>query len=346
MSRLAAVLASALAVGCGAPAEAPTPERPVAYEGGARVTATPIPLDPRDPKRVRVGALTYAGGAVLTATGTSRFGGLSDLMVLPALKGPQTVYAITDEGDLLTFDWLDGLTASRTTTLSVRPLPDDDGRPLTGKARSDAEDMAFDTDAAEAERWSLLVSFEREHRVRRFTPPETPSRSQAVATPGLPRLPENDGLEGLAVLFTAPERTLVLGAQDGRVWFCGIDGRAPCRLALKEPPKAGYSLSSLAHVPGTYDLVALYRDYGFRRRIMIAHVRTGLGRGGDGQVRVEPLAELAGPMNLDNFEGVAVGPNYATRGQRLYIVSDDNFDPKRQRTLLMAFDWEPGEALK
>src|SRR3954453_14111319 len=42
------------------------------------ITATPVPLDTRDDKRITAGQLTYRGGLMLEAN-DSRFGGWSDL---------------------------------------------------------------------------------------------------------------------------------------------------------------------------------------------------------------------------------------------------------------------------
>jgi hypothetical protein len=49
--------------------------------------------------------------------------------------------------------------------------------------------------------------------------------------------------------------------------------------------------------------------------------------------------DLAAPMTVDNFEGVAVVPR-ANGGLRVYLLSDDNGNAS-QRTLLLAFDWKP-----
>jgi hypothetical protein len=49
------------------------------------------------------------------------------------------------------------------------------------------------------------------------------------------------------------------------------------------------------------------------------------------------LASLSLPSATDNFEGVAAVAGAS--GTRLYILSDDNDNP-RQRTLLLAFDLE------
>ena len=52
--------------------------------------------------------------------------------------------------------------------------------------------------------------------------------------------------------------------------------------------------------------------------------------------QLQTIAEIAPPLTIDNFEGIA---NWTARDGRsyLYIVSDDNFNPL-QRTLLMQFE--------
>jgi hypothetical protein len=49
--------------------------------------------------------------------------------------------------------------------------------------------------------------------------------------------------------------------------------------------------------------------------------------------------DLARPMTVDYFEGVASVPG-AAGARRFYLISDDNRAPD-QRTLLFAFDWRP-----
>jgi hypothetical protein len=49
--------------------------------------------------------------------------------------------------------------------------------------------------------------------------------------------------------------------------------------------------------------------------------------------------DMALPMTVDNFEGLAAVPR-PDGGVRFYLISDDNALPV-QRTLLLAFDWRP-----
>ena len=55
----------------------------------------------------------------------------------------------------------------------------------------------------------------------------------------------------------------------------------------------------------------------------------------------EELLRLESPLEVDNFEGVAVQEDPIT-GTTIYIVSDDNYHPL-QRTLLLQFRLSPTE---
>ncbi|HRK64481.1 MAG TPA: hypothetical protein PLN53_08815, partial [Terricaulis sp.] len=97
-------------------------------------------------------------------------------------------------------------------------------------------------------------------------------------------------------------------------------------------PARGFSLTSLDRLPEG-GFVALERFYapiiGARARILV------LPQTLSGEARGALLGELAPPLPLDNFEGIAAVRMGETT--RLYILSDDNFEA-RQRTLLYAFD--------
>ncbi|HXI02836.1 MAG TPA: hypothetical protein VNI57_06620 [Candidatus Saccharimonadales bacterium] len=53
--------------------------------------------------------------------------------------------------------------------------------------------------------------------------------------------------------------------------------------------------------------------------------------------------DLARPLTVGNFEGIAALPGKSGR-LRFYLISDDNAS-SRQRTLLLAFDWPPTETV-
>ena len=305
--------------------------------GGERV-----PLNPSDPSQTRVGALTYAWGVHLKARGTSRFGGLSGLEVMAAphpaggrtAGSARTFTAVTDAGDVFRFNSLDdgppgggGL---------IRALVGTDGQPLDGKVEGDAEALAESRDG-------YVVGFEGRHRLWAYERSGGRGNLDVFAAapatlPGPPTgdLSGNEGFEALAVLPTVGGEQLAVGAEDGRIWLCTRRGR--CALLLRGVPGFGYRLTGLDHLPGTSDLVAVYRFFNpFTRetRAVVAHLPVR-----DGRARMAPLATLAHPLTVDNFEGIAALPH--GHGWRLHLVSDDNF-AGHQRTLLLAFDWRPNE---
>jgi hypothetical protein len=335
---LAAVFAVLVTAACGGSAAKPPP-----------LVATAVPLntvDPAqtrvgalsyvggDPAQTRVGALSYVGGLHLTAPGTSLFGGLSGLETrevegLSALE----LTAVSDQGDRFAFtvDAENGLRLSPGGDLHVTRLTQD-GAPLGSKAEADAEGLTLLDADAEA------VSFERRPRVRRYA-----GRIDSPLAAPVVDLPENEGFEGLAHLPLSGRKVLAVGAEDGRIWFCDIAPGGACTLFLSATPAPGFKLTGLDHLPGTADMVAIYRAYDpvFGSRAIIAWISTGVTAGSGPQI--VPLARLARPLTVDNMEGIAAVA-LPGRGWRLFVVSDDNFSTK-QRTLLLAFDWLPERAL-
>jgi hypothetical protein len=330
--RLALAIASVLLAACATAADAPLPAAPVRVASGAQpleIAATPVALDPADPRRERVGELVYAGGVALSARGTSRFGGISGLD-LRDRRGPGEgrAVAVTDGGDLLEFDLvLDArgrLTGVANATL--QPLLDAGGRPLEGKTDADAEGLiAFEGD-------DLAVSFERRHRVLAYDRPGAPATafpwSGAVPT----NMESNMGLEALAHPPASMPTTIALGSEDGRIWLCSERRCAPGAAAS---PLPGYSLTGMDGAPADAGTFAVFRAFdplrGFRWAL-------GWSAGVERSAPFRLLARFEAPLLTDNFEAVAVTPR--ADGWRLYVASDDNFS-RGQRTLLLAFDWSP-----
>ena len=322
-------LAGLLLAACAAPAATPLPEQPVPVGAGAQaieIVAAPVPLNPRDPRQTRVGELTYAGGVALTARGTSRLGGLSGMDIRWRENG-RTFLAVTDQGDLIEADIvLDA--AGRVTGLNnatIRPLLDEQGRPVARKEAADAEGLvAFPGD-------DFAVSFERGHRVWVYDRPGAPARSFPWAA-GVPtNLGDNEGLEALAHPPASMPTTVVLGAEDGRTWQCA---ERTCRPAAPARLQAGFSLTGM-DAPHRELAFAVFRAFdplrGFRWMIGWS---PDLLRGEP----FRPLAAFEPPLVTDNFEAIAAAP--WRDGWRIYVASDDNFR-REQRTLLLAFDWKP-----
>lgn len=333
--------------------DAPLP-RAAQPVGVIRITATPVALDPVNPANTRLGQLTYLWGAQLRSDSTSRFGGLSGLEVEPwsppvmVAGGDPSEQAMlqfttnSDEGDIL--QWRVPMTGQgRFDTVEGRlaPLRDLQGRPLQTKRFADSEDISADG------RGGYFISFEREHRIwdywNRVSILSDMRPTPAANWPRVP-LPENDGFESIATVTDAAggaPRALMVGSEDGRVWRCALTpsprGDA-CAPVLPTGGPDGFKLTGLDQLPGSDDLVALYRAFDPIRgvRAIVARIRPSAPP----DARVEVLARLSPPLTVDNMEGVAALPN-GRGGWTLWLISDDNFSAA-QRTLLLAFDYTPG----
>jgi hypothetical protein len=155
--------------------------------------------------------------------------------------------------------------------------------------------------------------------------------------PGIEKAPRNGGIETLVVLrggalFALTEDSIERDQVVG--WTDGPDRwkRLGLRFETTLRPSDGTAL------PGG-DVLILERAYSPERGVVSVRIRQ-LARG-----TIRPgsslggrlVAELAPPLTLDNFEGIAAFRD--RRGEiRVCLASDDNFNPaERQRTLLLEF---------
>jgi hypothetical protein len=291
------------------------------------VTAVEFPTE-------TTGRLRYRGGLHLASDRPGDFGGWSGIEVLD----DGSLLAITDGGE-----WFEGqlqldedgdlIGLSDTRGALMR---DESGEPFPTKAAGDAEGLAQLPDGR------FAVSFEQTQTIRIYELNRDGPFGAAVAGPTLAdtqSLPPNAGLEALAAMA---DGALLVGAEGGGgptpLWVAHIGAREPVPVRMRYQPRDGYSLTPLDRLPDG-DFVALERFYapiiGARARITRF---AASARDGD-VVPVEVLAELAPPMPVDNFEGIAA-VRMSNGVTRLYIASDDNFS-ERQRTLLLAFDLAP-----
>ncbi|MDO9473229.1 MAG: esterase-like activity of phytase family protein [Caulobacter sp.] len=320
--RLLTWAAPMLLAGC-VSASVELPPAPVAWGPSIAVETAPVPLDPSDPAATAVGDFRYAGGIAITSTATSRLHGLSDLV----LTSDSRIASVSDDGaDLFTatmrFDAtgrLAGLAG-----VALRPLTEADGGPFTNKSRSDAEGLSFLSNG------DMLVSFERDHRIWRY-PASGDPRPVPVPMPPVP-MASNDGMEGLAA--AADNSGYWVGVEPGSIWFCRLELSCDPVEGLPVPP-VGYRLSGLTTGPDG-ELVILHHSFipAIGSRIILTVVRSPR----EGKTVIGRLA-MGPSTTVDNFEGVAVAPQ-ANGDWRLFLLSDDNFNPS-QRTLLLALDWTP-----
>jgi hypothetical protein len=304
-------------------AAAATAQQPVA------VFSQTVPLDPRNPAAQQAGELEFRGGIALRST-DSRFGGFSGIHI--STDGA-TLLAISDRGAWLRlalgYDAAGRLVAAARAEMG--PLVGENGQPLAG-AEADAEALAVLPDG------SMLVAFERRHRILHYPEAAPPFSKRPVPFPApeeLEQAPPNGGLEALAHMgrgflvaiaerMTAGGGTLAAWVGRGGVWEPFAYARKP-----------GMRVTAAGLLPGG-DLLVLEHRYGAAAGSVVRFVRVARNAiAPRRRVEGRELALLAPPLTTENFEGIAIRRGEG-REALVYVISDDNFNPL-QRTLLLMF---------
>lgn len=306
------------------------PAGPVPAKGLPQLQSNPLLLNPEDKTQRLVGRLVWRGGIAVTA-GEARFGGLSDLLLDADGIG---FSAVTDEGHWLRgrllYDEAGDLVGVQSTGFDR--LKDINGAPLDGKQQQDAESLARLADG------SLLVGFERNHRLRRFPAEQgLAGRPSAFPTPaGLDQASINSGVEALVSLADGRLVAFTEGQAIGENYGAYLWEADQGWSALALVPAGLFRPTGATLLPDG-DIVLLERRFtvlgglGMRlRRIAATTVRPGA------LLQGEEIAELRPPLTVDNFEGVAVH-QAADGAWRLTLISDDNFSPL-QRNLIVQFE--------
>lgn len=302
---------------------------PAAAQSDLSLRSTPLRLNPEDKAQETAGQLRWRGGLAVTSD-DSRFGGFSDWLLE---ADGATFTAVTDAGSWLTarltYDPhgnLNGIAAA-----SLGALRDPAGLLLSGKRRQDAEALTRLNDG------SLLVGFERDHRLRRFAGDGLSGPSEVIAPPpGLQNLAANGGIEALLALPDGRLLAFTEGHKAGDnylVYLREASGQWQ-RLTLK--PSGLFVPTGAALLPSG-DVILLERRFtllggvGSRlSRIPLTALRPGA------VLESAEIAELRAPLTLDNFEGIAV--HEADDGTtRITLLADDNFSPL-QRSLIVQFE--------
>lgn len=321
MRRLAVLAAALLLSGC-AGSLVLTQPGPAANDGWTPVVAQTRTLGLGLPGGTHLApGVRFAGGLQIVTPPGHRLHGLSDLKL-----SEDGVVAVTDAGDLvratLTFD-----RRGRPAGLShvrLRGLTGLDGNPFPTKSDGDAEGLALGADQV------LFVAFEQQPRLWSYGRLEA-LQDRPMPWPVPPVPAGNDGMEALAAGVGG---TLRVSAEGGGTWDCVPDA---CRERVAPPSQpiaaSDWRITGMDRDPSGPGWFVVERRY--RAPVdMRARIRRMDAAGALGPV----LVELAPPSTTDNFEGIAA---IARAGvTRLYILSDDNDNP-RQRTLLLAFDLRP-----
>lgn len=306
--------------------------------GAVILRVQPVALHLEDNAATRVGKLVWRGGLSLDAN-EAAFGGWSDLWVAP---DGSFLRSISDQGAWLSARMHYGADGRLATVDHGRMggLKGQDGAWLRGKSRSDAESLAMLPDG------SMLVGFERRHRILRYPSGDERQGRGLAGTPapfaapvGLAKAPGNTGLEAMTTLpdgrlFLLTEaHTIVPGTTVG--WVGDMRKGVPAWSAFHYMLAEGFRPTAAAALPDG-DIVLLERTVGLPGgwRIRVMRLRAA-ALAPDAVVRAEELARLANPWSTENLEGVA-----ARRGSDgktlLWLMSDDNFS-FLQRTVLLHF---------
>jgi hypothetical protein len=292
------------------------------------VQLTAIDLDPNRPQRKEFGRLTLLSAYELRSK-DARFGGLSGLTI--GIDG--RLYAVSDAGY-----WVSARMSldpeRRLLDLiewTIEPILSTTGARVRNPLH-DAEALARTSDG------SFMIAFESVHRIWRYPPPPVTFHSLPTPIPvptELAKAPSNGGLEGLAVL---PEGRLLALTEE----FQNLDGSFKGWLIEGErffeisySPAENFRVTDCAALSNG-DVIVLERRY---IPLISLSARLTLVRRQDilpgAQLIGEELLRLQYPLEVDNFEGVAVEED-PIKGTIIYIVSDDNYNAL-QRTLLLQF---------
>ncbi|MCW9035924.1 MAG: esterase-like activity of phytase family protein [Rhodospirillales bacterium] len=292
------------------------------FAAAIEVQTDPVNFNPEKASISSLGKLSFVKG-VEYKSDSKKFGGFSALL----FQGDQ-LFSVTDKGHWLKAN-IDFSTLALT-QVTLSPLHSKKNKPLIKKKSSDAESLASDGTGG------FYVTFERKHRITHYKDLSGP----AITLPhpqGLKALANNHGVEAAVKL------------KDGRlVIFAEASDDENFSLAwfLKDKEWKSFSYrryddfkpTGAALLPSG-DLLILERRFTLLSGIAIRLRKVSLDQIKQGnQVEGDLLGELAPPLTVDNFEGVAVRVN--KQGEILiYLLSDDNFSALQQ-TLLMVFKLE------
>lgn len=288
------------------------------------VTATPVPLDPRDPGRATVGQLHYLAGWVLKGT-DRRFGGVSSMTI------EDGHFTMLSDGGVVTRFRFAG--SGPVADYAMSELPDGPGD-ADRKIDRDSESSTYDPVSGH-----VWAGFETTNQIWRYT------KGFAVADGHVaPRLmadwPVNLGAEAMVRLRDG--RFIVFAetktCKDGNhvaLLFSGDPVEHPDAQSFcyKGPPH--FAPTDAAQLPDGR-VIVLHRRFGvtagFSAALTVIDPKAIVP--GGPPVVGKLLATIAPPLTVDNMEALAIVPG--ADGPTLWIASDDNYF-FLERTLLMAF---------
>lgn len=291
---------------------------------------------------VTFGGLEWRGGIEL-ASDDERFGGLSSLELSTDGTG---LLAVSDRGFWFKADlaYTDGHLSGLDNPV-MAPILGPDGKPFKGKVRSDAEALAgWEPMRIDGK---VIVGFESRSRAGLYDLGKDgfKARFKDLKLPkAVAKGPPNQELEAIGRFASGPLAGSLLAISelnkdengDIRAWVWG--GKKAFSFAIKQ--YEDYAITDLAILPDG-DVLTVERSFSGTalpgmavRRIKTEDIVA------DGAVA--PSLVFSGRMpfyRIDNMEGIAVSKlNGETR---VTVISDNNYRPQFQRTLLLQFALKP-----
>lgn len=313
-----------------------------AQEEALKVRTLPVKSFTMFSQLVTFGGLEWRGGIEL-ASDDERFGGLSSLELSQDGSG---LLAVSDRGlwfkaELTYTDGhLSGLDAP-----VMAPMLGADGKPFNGKVRSDAEALAgWEPMRIDGK---MIVGFESRTRAGLYDLGKNgfKARFKDLKLPKeAARGPANQELEAIGRFASGPLAGSILAISelnkdesgDIRAFLWG--GKKSFSFSIKQ--FEDYAITDLAILPDG-DVLTVERSFSGTslpgmaiRRIKSEEIVAGGA--------VAPRLVFSGRMpfyRIDNMEGIAVS---RLNGEiRVTVLSDNNFRPEFQRTLLLQFALKP-----
>lgn len=309
-----------------------------AEEETLTVRTTPVKSFTMFSQLVTFGGLEWRGGLEL-ASDDERFGGLSSLELS---RDGTKLLAVSDRGYWLKADLLytDGHLSGLDNT-QMASILGPDGKPYKGKVRNDAEALAgWEPGKIDGK---VIVGFESRSRAGQFDLGKNgfKARFKDLKLPKeAAKGPPNKELESIGRFATGPLAGSILAISelnldatgDIRAFVWG--GKKTFDFAIKQ--FEDYAITDLAILPDG-DIITVERSFSSTSLpgMAVRRIRTE-DIVADGAV--SPILIFSGRMpfyRIDNMEGIAVSElNGETR---ITIVSDNNYRPEFQRTLLLQF---------
>jgi len=319
LKRLALIIVLALATSWSGP------ERLPLLGDHPNITAIPIPLDPAAPAKRQVGSLTYLGGVELWSR-DGAFGGFSSLSV-----AGDRFTLLSDGGGVVRFR-MDARFHLADPQFAQLPVG-----PGIGWRKNDRDSESMTVDPATGHIW---VGFEGTNQIWRYAPGLTEPATGAAPI-AMRGWDDNGGAESLVRLrdgrfLTIAETTRWPGSEARQaLLFDGDPVARPDRgFRFGYLPPAGYDPSDATELPDGRVLVLNRRlSWPFKWIAVLTLIDPASFKPGT-TVQGKVVARFAPPLNVDNFEGLAMTREGGAT--ILWMVSDDN-QFVLERTLLMKF---------